>query len=211
MSSSIKYHKSKMNFNSHFRESVKLIANSRNLIWIGIYSIVFLEIIFLFTRNFAQPYLVDTGAGIVYFGALFALFRVFSSLGAKSSGKIEKMFGLRNSLLVLMALLGVMFFGMGIFIGLFSFLFICFIYFVLGATRPLTDDFVNKQVSSGFRATVISIYCLIGAVFNIIISVIVAYTIEMISLSMALYFIFGIILATIVGLFIFYRKDVARK
>jgi MFS family permease len=201
-----KYHKSRGDFNKHFKKSMKLIYNSKDLMWITVYSIVLLQSIFMFTTNFAQPYLISSGMKIIYFGILFASFRVFSSIGAKCSDKLEKFLSMKKLLFLLIISLGAVFFGLGFYIKIYSFIFILIMYFILGASGPIIDDFINKRVKSSHRATVFSIIILFGSLFNMIFGVMIAYIIELISLSTALYLIFGVILSAIIWLYFAYKN-----
>ena len=200
-----KYPKTNKKTREHLIDSLRVIFKNKKVLWIGIYSIILLEFIFIFTRNFIQPYLLSSGMKILYFGVLFASFRVFSSIGAKYSHKLENYFNIENSLLLLLLGLGLVFFILGIYIQIYSFILILVMYFILGASRPLIDDYLNVNIKSNKRATIFSIICLMGSLLNILFAIVLASAIELISFTFALYLISGIIGVVLIGLYLTYK------
>ena len=134
---------------------------------------------------FAQPYMKELAVPIVYFGIIWAVFNIIVSAGALLASKIEKTFSFR-------VLFGMIAFAPFLFYLTLSFNLkwlslsvLPFFWLLRGVTQPIFADYINKEVVSEIRATVLSVSSLIGRVFFVILSPFLGYVADTWSFSIA--------------------------
>ncbi|MFA6255764.1 MAG: MFS transporter [Candidatus Absconditabacterales bacterium] len=106
---------------------------------------------------FYQPYFQIVSLNILYFGIIFASFQVFTALVSKVSHNVENLLGRKFSLIAIAVLVVVSYFLMGNIIFAFSFGFAYLQQFARGFNKVLASDYINQEVGSSYRATILSI------------------------------------------------------
>jgi len=138
----------------------KTFFNGSILKWVVLFS----AIIYIFAQGafyFYQPYLKLSGIELVYFGMIFASFNLVASIGSKYAYKIEKALGSLGVFIVIIFLVSTSLIAMGLYSGIFSVIFIYAQQFVRMLKAIVVDDLINKESSSEYRATMLSIESLI--------------------------------------------------
>ncbi len=123
--------------------------------WLIIYS----SIIYLFFQSalwFYQPYMSLSGLEIIHFGLIFASFQIVAAISSKYASRIEKFFGRKTSLILLMFIVATSNILLGSFVFTFSFLFAFLHQFVRGFKLVVISNYINSLVKSDVRATVLS-------------------------------------------------------
>ena len=107
--------------------------------------------------RFYQPYFQISSLNIIYFGIIFASFQIFTALVSKTSHNIENILWKKSSLIIIAILVVVSYFLMGNIVFAFSFGFAYLQQFVRWFNKVLASDYINQEVWSGYRATILSI------------------------------------------------------
>jgi len=106
---------------------------------------------------FYQPYFQITSLNIVYFGIIFASFQVFTAIVSKVSHNVENFLWRKSSLIAIAVLVVASYFLMGNIIFAFSFGFAYLQQFARWFNKVLASDYINQEVWSSYRATILSI------------------------------------------------------
>jgi hypothetical protein len=93
----------------------------------------------------------------LYFGIIFASFQVFTALVSKVSHNVENLLWRKFSLIAIAVLVVVSYFLMGNIIFAFSFGFAYLQQFARWFNKVLASDYINQEVWSSYRATILSI------------------------------------------------------
>ena len=135
----------------------------RNILIIGImFSLLFLD-----ANYFMQQYMNVNGIDVIYFGVIFFICNMISAICFKYSKKIQKF--LENKTMIIMDLLLIIIFLIAScvtnYVGV---LFLCFIRVSIAVVNPLLNIYINENISSGERATMLSVYnAIISVVFAV--------------------------------------------
>jgi MFS family permease len=143
-------------------------------------------------------YYESLGISVGYFGILFASFQLASAVGSRKAHSLEKIFGIKNSLLWVM-LIGCVFLLLG---KIHSPLMIALIFlnaFLWGFSYPLFLDQMNRLIKSETRATVLSIANMTGSLSYVILAPIFGQLVDRLSLSNS-YIVLGIFFLTFGGI-----------
>jgi MFS family permease len=143
-------------------------------------------------------YYESLGISVGYFGILFASFQLASAVGSRKAHSLEKIFGIKNSLLWVM-LIGCVFLLLG---KIHSPLMIALIFlnaFLWGFSYPLFLDQMNRLIKSETRATVLSIANMTGSLSYVILAPIFGQLVDRLSLSKS-YIVLGIFFFTFGGI-----------
>jgi len=176
------------------------LVDNYKLRWLMIYS----GIIFAFNQSvlwFYQPYMSLSGIDVFYFGFVFASFQIVAAISSKYAHKIEERLGRKYSLVMLFVLVSVSYLLMSNFVYLFSFSFAFIQQFIRSFRRVIISDYVNQEIKSNIRATVLSVENLVGKVIYAIIAPIMGWIADVYSLLQALT-VLGITVFVIGGIFI---------
>ncbi|NMC58381.1 MAG: MFS transporter [Candidatus Methanofastidiosa archaeon] len=136
-------------------------------------------------------YYDSLGLNIALYGIIFAVFQISSGYGSKKAYKLENSIGRRNSLIMIL-IISIIFVALSYFNSYLMIPFILLNAFIWGFSGPLIYDYVNKNVESHIRATLLSIMNMSGRVFFIILSPLFGRLVDIYSLSSA-YLFLGII------------------
>ena len=106
---------------------------------------------------FSQPYLLASGLPIVYFGIVWSGLLLMTGFLSGKAPQIERFFGRKKSLIILWLLPVAGYFLTGMFMPVWSFIFLGCFYITRGVINPVILDYTNKLISSDIRATVLSV------------------------------------------------------
>jgi len=143
-------------------------------------------------------YYESLGISVGYFGILFALFQLASAVGSRYAHLLEKIFGIKKSLLLVM-LIGCVFLLLGKIPSPLMILLIFLNAFLWGFSYPIFLDQMNRLIESETRATVLSIANMTGSLSYVILAPLFGQLVDRFSLSksysiMGIYFLaFGVI------------------
>jgi len=161
----------------------------RNLL---IYSMLvngFLSISYMFY----QPFMKSIKLPISSFGFIFAVFNIVSALSARYAFKIEKVLKREMLLPITFCVLGVSFFIIGQFLLPWAIIILLLHQTINGYLPPLLRGYLNKEIPSEKRATMLSINNLSSELPFIIFAPLIGRIADVYSLNSA-YFSSGIIL-----------------
>ncbi len=184
------------------------LMENKKLRWLILYSGIISSFL-LAALWLYQPYFSLSGLEIIHFGFIFAAFQVVAGLASKYSHKIEEKLGAKNSLIMLIALLGLSYLLMSNFVYLFSFVFAFLPQFVRGFYKVVINDYINKLATSDIRATILSADNMMGRLMYAIIAPFVGWIADVYSLLQA-FTMLGITVLIIgtVFLFVLHRNKV---
>jgi len=151
-------------------------------------------------------YYESLGISVGYFGALFAVFQLFSAYGAKKAHVLEKILGEKKSLFVLL-LIAPVFILLGIIKSIFLIPLIFFNAFIWGFSAPIFYDFINRVIKSDIRATVLSVAHMAGSLSFVILSPVFGKLVALFSLSAA-HIILGIYFLVYGSIALFFRGEI---
>ena len=150
--------------NSFFKMAFyELLLKSKELRFVLILSLI----IYLFNQvlfNLYQPYFELIGIDIVYFGVIFASFQIVAAVSSKYAYLFEQKIGFIKGLWLLLTIVIVSIFLLGNVVAVYSFVFIYLQQIVRGIRPILVSDFINKNVSSEYRTTILSLESLIASI-----------------------------------------------
>ena len=129
-------------------------------------------------------YYESLGISVGYFGILFAAFQLSSAMGSRNAHSLEKIFGLKKSLLTVM-LIGCVFLLLGKIQSPLMILPIFLNAFLWGFSCPLFLDQMNRLIKSETRATVLSVANMTGSLSYVILAPLFGKLVDWLSLSKA--------------------------
>ena len=135
--------------------SLHLFQKDSSLLWLSLLGGTMIAFM-LISHLLFQPYMVNAGIKIQYFGTIYLLFLMASVFSSLYAYKIERFIGPTFSLLLIPTGLGIHFFIMGTGYHVAGFLTIFLNQIIWGFIRPLIHDLLNQRVESSTRATVLS-------------------------------------------------------
>jgi len=127
-------------------------------------------------------YYESLGISVGYFGILFALFQLASAVGSRYSHSLEKIFGIKKSLLLVM-LIGCVFLLLGKIQSPSMIILIFLNAFLWGFSHPIFLDRMNRLIKSESRATVLSIANMTGSLSYVILAPLFGKLVDSFSLS----------------------------
>lgn len=141
-------------------ESLKTIIidvfSRPNLRWLILLSGTFSTASFLIVW-FSQDYLQQIDVSIAAMGWIWALFHGMMSLASVNARRVQAVWGIRRTLLVLVLSLAMAYILLGSIDSRWGIAFIATIYVVRGFYSPLILNQINQQIPSSTRATVLSL------------------------------------------------------
>ena len=194
--------KQKMHLSDEYNSIKKVIKYSLKNHYEILLFVVFAGLVSFITLHmfwFTQPFLKEVSLPLVYFGVLFALFRVVTGVSAYFASEIESFFGRKTSLIGFIVLPSIGFIFLSFFHSYWGIILIFIFQFIFGVSQPIVLDCINQKIPSEIRATINSMVAVVMRLLFFIVSPIIAYIADIFSLSLAflisgiLYFIFGVI------------------
>ncbi|MAE43277.1 hypothetical protein CMO93_05880 [Candidatus Woesearchaeota archaeon] len=109
-----------------------------------------------------QPYFKFVGLPIKFFGVIYFFIFLTTALAAKYAYKIEKSVGIKNTLYLIVIAPLLVYVILGLFPSIWWVVLTAVPSFVFGMQYPIIDNYINKNVESHHRATIISLKNLSG-------------------------------------------------
>ena len=106
---------------------------------------------------FCQPFFKSINIPIVYFGLIWSILNLSVGITSYNSYRIEKNMSPIKIMTIISILMPICFFFISVVNSIFSLLFILLIYLIRGIVTPLLRNYINIEISSEKRATVLSI------------------------------------------------------
>ena len=169
----------------HTWESIKESFTNKNLLFL----LLFYSILTLFARVslwFYQPYMNESGLPLVYFGIVWASFKIFAIGGSKSANRLEGWLGERGSLWFMIIAMFLSLIFMSYWFAIFGMAFIFLQQFVRGFSPPVLQDYTHKHLSSEKRATLLSVQSMVANLLFAVLAPVYGFLADKFSLSTAL-------------------------
>ncbi len=163
---------------------------SNKILWYLIIQISFVIQLFKASFFYTQPKLMDSNISIAYFGIIFAMFNILSSIVVKFLHKLELKFKYSDVLLCITIIIGVNF----VLLNFFNNKYLVVILFLIinisiGITNVLFSTYVNKLINNCNRATILSFIGLFSSLIYMLISPIVGLVADKFSINRVFTFI----------------------
>lgn len=180
----------------------KALHSDRKLKWNTLFSAV-TGVSTLTMAWFAQPFFIETGLKVSWFGVIWAVLNITAGLASVYAWKLEKRFGPRTTVLVFSLVIFSGYFGISFLPSCIAFVCLLLFYFARGVATPTLRNYVNLITVSEERATVLSVrnfvirmlFAILGPVFGLIT--------DQYSLSVAMVAA-GVILGLMTGITLYY-------
>jgi len=151
------------NTNQFLRQAFQFLIKHKVLLSLILFGETLVAFIWV-TDDYLQPLLTISGLEIIYFGLLYAGFRVLQGLGSEIAHRIEHLVSFKKLVIALHVLVGLMFFLYASLSGFWLFIPMLFIMFFVGTSKVIFDDEMNKCIASKWRTTILSISNLFQAI-----------------------------------------------
>lgn len=186
----------KTNMLDNFKTSFKVSIKNSKVIWLILFSFILSIPMFAFVTMFSQPYLISRGFEITSLGIIFGIITGLSGLFASLSYKVEKKLGEKISfLLIVLSFTGLLTLAGMLFIKGVLFVIIA-LYAVKNYKDVIIDNYINHQIDSSSRATVLSIQSFINNIGVTTLIVMIGHLADLYSIDTVLIF-----MGLFVGLF----------
>ncbi len=172
----------------HLKEIFKIIKfaihSNKRIKWLIIYSSAVgastLSAVWLL-----QPYFKLLDIPIAYFGILWATFNASAAVFALFAYKIEKSLGLKNTLIFLALAPMLAHITLYKFAYLWVLIFVFLYYISFALSGPIIKDYINREIDSKIRASVLSVHSLFSRFVFIVFSPLIGYFADIYSLQNA--------------------------
>lgn len=203
----VKVEKSNNNKSLMIKDSFK---DFRSVKWILVFVIstaIISEISYGISINLGQIHFEEIGFNIKYLGYISAFSEILGMLSCKTYIFSEK-FGqnktLKFMLSAILICISILIFTRDIFISIIA---ICFLSGLMSMVSPIVLDIKNKSIIKN-RATILSIYSMIGSVVSAFINIIIGFYAD-IYLKYAFIFCFLIMAIGVVGVCLYFRNTIS--
>jgi len=198
------YKKVETNYWQHIKKAINYSLMHKKLRFFLIYSFLIVGISEAIGYLF-QPYFIEIGINVIYFGIVFFVGSLMAAIGAKYANKIEIRLGERKTLFFISLIAGTGYLVMGKYflipISLIAFFFASFAF---GGFQPVIEDYYNRHVKSFNRATVVSFKNFLNEISFVIFAPLLGVITDTYSLGIAFITSGILILINIVFLIIMY-------
>jgi len=188
--------------NSQLKQLLKVIkfalVENQQLKWLICFSASASTATFLIVW-LAQAYMQQRGLSTATFGVAWAFFHLVMSLASLFAPRIETLLKPQKTFLFIVLLLGFSYIFLAGIKSVWGIIFIAVIYLVRGIKTPIIQTYINRQVASNIRATILSINSFAFRLCFVIVGPISSWIINLFSLDIALV-IFGVVFL-FVGIF----------
>lgn len=150
----------------HMKESVAFVIKNEYVRWIIVFASVIILPFSIFNNILKQPYILYTGFQVISLGWITALIYGLSGVTSLYSRKIENYLGKKSSFLIITLLHGIGFLLLGLFRSEPMILVIIVIYICRSYKDNILELYINKNVDSSKRTTVLSISNLTVSLFS---------------------------------------------
>ena len=166
-------------------EGLIFALTHKKIRWLSFYYGLMMSLTLMGIVIFFQLYLKHINIQIKYFGIIYAVVIIFGAFISMKAYKIENWLGEKLTLYMLPLLLGLVYILMAFYNLYWGFLLLFIIEAVYCIITPVLDDYMHKHVKSKQRATVLSIRNLFSSIAFIIISPLIGWIGDFISLTSA--------------------------
>jgi MFS family permease len=163
-----------------------VMRENKKLLYLNIYSGL-ISASTLMMVWFAQPYWSELGVDIFYFGLMWAGLNFLVAIAAFFAHRLNGWLSIRQSLLLFAMTPFVLYLVLALDIGWWALLIIPLFWVLRGLAQPVLLDYINKEVDSSMRATVLSISSLFGRLFFSIFSPFLGWVADVWSLQTAFF------------------------
>ncbi len=191
------------------KNSAGLIIHNRKVLNVVLFSTV----TFIFMRMaypFYQPHMQASGVDVKYFGVIFFAFNIVAGFSAKRIDIFIKKTK-PYSMLSVGGLVAFSYILLGLFPVLISFTFIFLQQITRGLGNPVFSKYINKNIPSDYRATIISFNSLIGNVGVIILQPIFGYLVDKYSVFSVELGIGVLMMTSLGGIEIFVKRNQKKR
>jgi len=169
----------------HLKQAAHFAFKHPKVKWLIVFS-GFMMFILLTGHKFYQPYMQLVNIDLKFFGIIYLMWLIISSLASWFAQDIEKKLGEKWSLLMITLFAGVHFILIGRFVFFFGIFIIFFAEFAWGFILPVINDYINKHTESHHRATVLSLKGFFKSIVMILLAPVLGYFADVLSLPTAL-------------------------
>jgi MFS family permease len=106
---------------------------------------------------FVQPYMLHVRIPLGWFGVIWTVLNLLVGVFAANAHRIESHLGMRGMLIVLCLAMPIEYLVLGTFLSIWVFPALLISFFVRGVNNPIFNSYINREVSSRERATVLSL------------------------------------------------------
>ncbi len=173
---------------NHLKELVAIIKfaihSNKRIKWLIIYGST-LSASTLVAVWMLQPYFKVIQIPVTYFGILWATLNLNGAFFALFAPILEEKLGLRKTLLLLASLPTIAHIVLANFNSIWVLVFIFFYFGAHGLSVPILQDYVNREIDSSKRASVLSVYSLFSRSAFVLLSPLVGYFADIYDLQTA--------------------------
>ncbi len=173
---------------NHLKELVAIIKfaihSNKRIKWLIIYGST-LSASTLVAVWMLQPYFKVIQIPVTYFGILWATLNLSGAFFALFAPILEEKLGLRKTLLLLASLPTIAHIVLANFNSIWVLVFIFFYFGAHGLSVPILQDYVNREIDSSKRASVLSVYSLFSRSAFVLLSPLVGYFADIYDLQTA--------------------------
>ena len=155
----------------------------RRLIIVGI---ILAIPMYVFTTLLNQPYLVSRGFSIQSLGVVFAVITGISGLVASLSNSIERKLEKRFSFLLIFVSMSAVLISLGLINSPFALALIVIFYIVDNYKNIILDNYINLEIDSGSRATILSIQSFVNNISISTLFVFIGYLVDLYSIDLVM-------------------------
>jgi len=160
---------SKRNFFTHLKIGVRFAAHHPTVRSLTLYVGLFTTLLVMSFRLF-QPVLLESRIPVHLFGLVYAVIIILSAMTAWNAERIERFLGERASLLLIPGALLLNFLPLTFYRGWGVPLLIMLSETMWGFLKPVTEEYLNRHISSSHRATVLSLSGFSAGIFTFLIA-----------------------------------------
>ena len=158
---------------------------------------------------FYQPYFKQIKIPLVYFGWIYLAMNLVAAIGSKSAHKIETYLGEKKILLIILLIMIISFFGISRELIILGAIFPILLSFNSGIFEPIISDYMNKNIDSRHRSTVLSLGFVVTQMMSTVLAPFFGWIVDFWSLKLAFLtatIILIINLVILIGLFIISKE-----
>ncbi|MBT3406006.1 MFS transporter [Candidatus Woesearchaeota archaeon] len=169
--------------------------------WLLVFEGVMVGVLVM-THKFHQPYMMLADIDVVFFGYIYVVWLLLSAASSRFAHVLENKLGRIGSLTLIVLFVGLPLLVVGMYVFASAVVLFLFGQFAWGFIRPVITDYINKEVDSHHRATVLSLGGFMGSVFIIIIAPFIGYVADLYSVTTA-FLIDGVLGLVLGGVLLF--------
>jgi len=178
------------NLKSHlkdFYKSLKVSLSNSEVRRLILFSLFLSLPMYVFTTLLNQPYLIDHGFTIQSLGFIFALITGISGILASLSHKIEPLLKQRLSFALIIFSFTFLLISMGLVHNTSIVLILVIIFYIVDNFKNvIIDNYLNQNINSESRATVLSVKSFVNNIFISLLFVFIGHLVDIFSINVVL-------------------------